>query len=90
MQMFVASMMAYLLAEFTNAVVMAKMKIASQGNQLWRRILDSSVFANLVDSIIFNFIGFLFIFSKATIIEIILTEYVIKLLLKIIILPIKL
>src|SRR6201987_4421251 len=54
----VASILAFLCGTFVNSYVLAKMKIWTQGRWLWTRIVGSTVFGQLVDSVLFFFIAF--------------------------------
>jgi queuosine precursor transporter len=53
-----ASFVAYLAGEFLNSFVLAKLKIATQGKQLWLRTISSTLVGQLADSGIFIFIAF--------------------------------
>ena len=53
-----ASFVAYLVGEFTNSFVLAKMKIATQGRHLWMRTIGSTLVGQLADSGFFIFLAF--------------------------------
>jgi uncharacterized integral membrane protein (TIGR00697 family) len=53
-----ASLVAYWCGEFINSLVMAKMKVATQGRHLWMRTIGSTAVGQLVDSVIIMVIGF--------------------------------
>jgi hypothetical protein len=53
-----ASFLAYLVGEFTNSFVLAKMKIATQGRWLWTRTIGSTLVGQAVDSIVFMTLAF--------------------------------
>ena len=53
-----ASFLAYLVGEFTNAYVLAKMKIATEGRLLWTRTIGSTVVGQGLDSVIFVTVAF--------------------------------
>jgi uncharacterized integral membrane protein (TIGR00697 family) len=57
-RIFLASLAAYLVGEFVNAYVMARMKVATRGRWLWSRTIGSTVVAEGVDSAIFSTIAF--------------------------------
>jgi queuosine precursor transporter len=57
-RLLLASFLAYLVGEFTNSFVMAKMKIATQGRWLWTRTIGSTVVGEGLDSLIFITIAF--------------------------------
>jgi hypothetical protein len=48
-----ASLIAYLAGEFMNSVVLAKMKVATNGKWLWMRTIGSTLVGEAVDSVIF-------------------------------------
>lgn len=48
-----ASFLAYLIGEFTNAYVLARLKIATAGRFLWVRTIGSSVIGQTLDSTVF-------------------------------------
>ncbi len=54
----VASLAAYLVGEFLNAYVLAKLKIRTAGKQLWLRLIGSTVVGEFFDSLIFCLIAF--------------------------------
>ncbi|MGB3024149.1 MAG: queuosine precursor transporter [Candidatus Saccharimonadales bacterium] len=53
-----ASLIAYLVGEFTNSYILAKLKIKTKGKKLWQRLIASSIFGELFDTMIFAFIAF--------------------------------
>ncbi len=53
-----ASFAAYLVGEFTNAFVLAKMKIATAGRWLWMRTIGSTVVGQAADSLVFIGLAF--------------------------------
>ncbi len=53
-----ASFAAYLVGEFSNAFVLAKMKIASNGRWLWARTIASTLVGQALDSAIFILLAF--------------------------------
>ena len=58
-RLLLASFLAYLLGEFANAFVMAKMKIATKGRWLWSRTIGSTLIGQGLDSLVFMTIAFL-------------------------------
>jgi len=53
-----ASLVAYLVGEFANAYVLARLKVATQGRFLWLRTISSTVVGQGLDSAIFITIAF--------------------------------
>ncbi len=58
-RLLLASFLAYLLGEFANAFVMAKMKIATKGRWLWSRTIGSTLIGEGLDSLVFMTIAFI-------------------------------
>ena len=53
-----ASMVAYFCGEFVNSMVLAKMKILTQGRHLWSRTIGSTIVGEAVDSALFYPLAF--------------------------------
>lgn len=53
-----ASFLAYLVGEFANAFVLAKMKIATKGRWLWSRTIGSTLVGEGLDSLVFISLAF--------------------------------
>jgi hypothetical protein len=53
-----ASFLAYLVGEFVNSFVLAKMKIVTQGRWLWMRTIGSTLVGQALDSVVFMTIAF--------------------------------
>jgi queuosine precursor transporter len=85
---FIASSIAYLLGEFINSVVLAKLKIRMAGKYLYVRIVVSTVAAVGVDSLIFVLIVFYGVLSNASIANIVLTQVTFKVLYEVVMLPV--
>jgi uncharacterized integral membrane protein (TIGR00697 family) len=84
----VASLVAYFVGEFLNSFTLAKMKIWTQGRHLWSRIIGSTVVGELVDSVIFYPLAFLGIWPTDLVIQVTLSNYVIKVVWEVIMTPI--
>ncbi|MET3116837.1 putative integral membrane protein (TIGR00697 family) [Undibacterium sp. GrIS 1.8] len=72
------SMIAFWCGSFVNSYVMAKMKIAMAGRQLWMRFIGSTVCGELVDSSLFYVIAFYGIWSNHQLISVIIAQYILK------------
>ena len=57
-RLLLASFLAYLIGEFANSFVMAKMKIATRGRWLWTRTIGSTLVGEGLDSLVFMTIAF--------------------------------
>jgi len=53
-----ASVVAYWAGEFVNSYILAKMKVLTQGRMLWARTIGSTLFGQLVDSLVFYPLAF--------------------------------
>ncbi len=73
-----ASLIAYLVGEFTNSYVLAKLKIATQGRWLWMRTISSTLIAQLLDTAIFTGVAFGGVYPMATLAQIALAEWLAK------------
>jgi len=49
----VASLLAYLVGEFSNSFILAKMKIKTKGRWLWTRTIGSTMVAQALDAVVF-------------------------------------
>jgi len=54
-----ASFVAYLIGEFANSFVLAKMKIRTQGRHLWARTIGSTIVGQGLDTFTFAVVGFI-------------------------------
>ena len=75
-----ASLIAYWCGEFANAFVMSKMKIWTEGKYLWTRTVGSTVVGQLIDTVIVITIVFIGIHSFSTMLNLMFTGYVAKVL----------
>jgi hypothetical protein len=57
-RLFVASLAAYLVGEFTNSYVLSRLKVATKGRFLWLRTISSTVAGQGLDSLVFSVIAF--------------------------------
>ena len=73
-----ASFLAYLVGEFANSFVLAKMKIKTQGRFLWMRTIGSTLVGEGLDAAIFILVAFGGTMSWALVGSIILTHWVVK------------
>ncbi|MCX7354144.1 MAG: queuosine precursor transporter [Alphaproteobacteria bacterium] len=73
-----ASFLAFLLGEFVNSYVLAKMKIMTSGRWLWTRTIGSTVVGQACDSAIFVTIAFAGKFPVSAIVGIVATQWIAK------------
>ncbi|HIC85369.1 MAG TPA: VUT family protein [Desulfobacterales bacterium] len=69
-----ASFVAYLVGEFLNAYVLAKMKIVTRGRWLWARTIGSTLAGEGIDSVVFITLAFIGTMPAQTLIGTIITR----------------
>jgi uncharacterized integral membrane protein (TIGR00697 family) len=72
------SMIAFWCGSFSNAYVLAKMKLWMSGKRLWTRTIGSTLVGELVDSALFYFIAFYGIWATADVVKIAIAQYLLK------------
>jgi hypothetical protein len=77
-RLLLASFLAYLVGEFCNAFVMAKMKILTRGRWLWMRTIGSTLVGQGLDSIVFITVAFLGVIPPTALASAIITQWLIK------------
>ncbi len=73
-----ASFIAYLIGEFLNSIVLAKLKVKTNGRFLWVRTIGSTIVGQGADSAVFITIAFWGIFSTADLGRAILSQWLFK------------
>ncbi len=73
-----ASFAAYLIGEFTNAYVLARMKIATGGRWLWTRTIGSTLVGQGLDSAVFISLAFAGTIPPAGMAAAIVTQWLVK------------
>lgn len=85
----VASLAAYLVGEFTNSYVLARMKVATDGRWLWMRTIGSTLIGQIVDTSIFFLIAVaLGVFPIELMLSLIVTNYIFKVGIEVVFTPI--
>lgn len=87
-RLLMASFIAYLIGQFANSVVLAKMKIKTNGKYLWMRTIGSTIVGEGLDSLIFITIAFTGIMPAGVIGGLIITQWIFKTLFEVIATPI--
>jgi len=77
-RLLVASFVAYLVGEFLNSFVIAKLKIATNGRQLWLRTITSTLVGQLADSGIFIVVAFAGVIPGAALGQLVVTQWLFK------------
>jgi hypothetical protein len=74
----VASFAAYLVGEFANSAVLARMKVATGGRFLWARTIGSTVVGQGLDSAVFMTVAFAGVIPAEGLAAAVLTQWLIK------------
>ena len=87
----VASLCAYFAGAFANSYVLARMKVLTQGRWMWSRTIGSTLVGQAVDTLIFfGIAGALGVFPAEILLSLIVTNYVLKVGIEVIMTPITL
>ncbi len=73
-----ASFLAYLVGEFANAIVLAKMKVATNGRFLWSRTIGSTLVGQGLDSLVFIVLAFAGTIPASAMLAAVLTQWIVK------------
>jgi hypothetical protein len=73
-----ASFVAYLIGEFANSFVLAKMKIATGGRWLWMRTIGSTLIGQGLDSLVFILIAFSGTVPAGALAATVFTQWIVK------------
>jgi len=75
----IASLAAYLAGEFSNSIILSKIKVKMKGRLLWVRTIGSSLAGQLIDTFIFVFIATITgVFGWGIFWSLIITNYILK------------
>ncbi len=74
----IASFLAYLVGEFANSFVLAKMKIATNGRWLWTRTIASTLVGQGLDSLVFITVAFLGMIPLSGLAAAVATQWLVK------------
>ncbi len=74
----VASFAAYLVGEFANSAVLARMKVATGGRFLWARTIGSTVVGQGLDSAVFMTVAFAGIIPAEGLVAAVVTQWLVK------------
>ncbi|HSH83459.1 MAG TPA: queuosine precursor transporter [Herpetosiphonaceae bacterium] len=86
-RLLLASFCAYLVGEFANALVLARLKVLTAGRMLWARTIGSTVIGQGLDSLIFVAIAFWGIIPPAAILSAIVTQWLLKVAYEVLVTP---
>ena len=77
-RLLVASFLAYLVGEFVNAYMLARLKILTQGRWLWTRTIGSTLVGQLLDSAVFVTVAFVGVIPPEVLLSAILVQWLAK------------
>lgn len=77
-RLLLASFMAYLVGEFLNSFVLAKLKVRTRGRFLWLRTISSTIVGEGADSAVFLTLAFYGVFTGANLVLAILSQWLFK------------
>jgi uncharacterized integral membrane protein (TIGR00697 family) len=77
-RLLVSSFLAYLVGEFANSFVLAKMKIATKGRWLWSRTIGSTLIGEGLDSLLFMSLAFAGTIPVSSLMGAIITQWLAK------------
>ncbi len=75
-----ASFAGYLFGEFSNSMILSKLKVKTKGKNLWLRTILSTIVGELFDSVIFITIAFVGTVETSALLQMILVQYIFKVL----------
>ena len=73
-----ASIIAYFAGEYSNSVVLSRMKVLTKGKKLWMRTIGSTLIGELLDSFLFVAIAFTGLYPVKILIVMALSNYLFK------------
>lgn len=74
----IASIIAYFAGEFSNSIILSKMKIWTQGEYLWTRTIGSTLVGEFIDSLLFVVIAFAGVWDTSLVIQVLFSNYIFK------------
>lgn len=83
-----ASLLAYLVGEFLNSFVLAKMKVRAQGKRMWQRLIASTLLGEAVDTTIFCLVAFYGLITSSQMVNYILVGIAFKVTVETLMLPV--
>jgi uncharacterized integral membrane protein (TIGR00697 family) len=82
-----ASLFAFLAGEWVNSVVLAKMKVWTDGKHLWSRTIGSTICGEAVDSVLFYPLAFLGVWETSLVIKVLFANYFLKVVTEVVLTP---
>jgi queuosine precursor transporter len=73
-----ASLIAYIMGEFANSFILAKLKVLTQGKWLWMRTIGSTLIGQVIDTALFILIAFTGVVPTGLLFTLIVSNYLFK------------
>lgn len=83
-----ASLVAYLIGQFINSYLLAKLKVKTGGEKLWLRLIGSTLFGGFFDTVLFAIIAFGGILIGGDMVVFILVGWIFKTGVEVVLLPV--
>jgi queuosine precursor transporter len=83
-----ASIIAYFAGEYSNSVVLSRLKVLSKGRMLWARTIGSTVVGEFLDSALFVVIAFAGLYPNSVLVVMALSNYLFKTAIEVLFTPI--
>ncbi len=87
-RVFAASLIGYLFGEFSNSMILSKLKVKTEGKKLWMRTIGSTIVGEAFDTVIFISISFWGTMPTETLLQMMLFQYLFKVCYEIIFTPV--
>lgn len=82
-----ASLAAYLVGQFVNATIVARLKVKTKGKDFWLRSFTANSVAHFIDTLVFSLIAFGGVITGSDFVKLVATVYLIKVVFEIAALP---
>jgi len=79
-RLLMASFAGYLVGEFSNSIVLSRLKLATEGRWLWTRTISSTIIGQGADSVIFITVAFAGTLAGTNLMDLMITQWVVKVL----------
>ena len=81
------SICGYFIGEYSNSVVLSKMKVMSGGKHLWMRTIGSTLVGELLDSVVFVVIAFSGLYASSVLVVMAFSNYLFKTMIEVVCTP---
>ncbi len=79
-RLLMASFAGYLVGEFSNSIILSRLKVATEGRWLWSRTISSTIVGQGADSVVFITVAFVGTLAGSNLTELVITQWVVKVL----------